>query len=276
VTDKGSLEEAVEGKEYIFHCAGLTKAPDEQTYFLANAEGTKNLLEACAERDPSVRRFIYFSSQAAAGPSGDGKAVTEDSACKPITAYGRSKLQGEVYAKEFIGKLPVTIIRPSAVYGPRDKDIYFFFKMVSRGMIFLAGSPKESFVNLVYVADVVKAGLLAAENDAAIGNTYFATNPRAISWAEGIEAISQAVGRRCRTLRLPYAVMRLAGWVGEITGRVQGKPVLINREKVKEISQRFWLCSTQKIEAELGFSANYSLEEGASLTAQWYRRNGWL
>jgi dihydroflavonol-4-reductase len=283
IEDEGALDEAVAGKDYVFHCAGLTKARDEQTYFRVNAEGTKRLLEACVRQKAAQRlpdgkagRFVYFSSQAAAGPSPDGTPLTEESPCHPITPYGRSKLQGEVYAHEFSSKLPITIIRPSAVYGPRDRDVLFFFKIINRGLIFLSLPPEKSFVNVVYVGDLVKAGILAAENDTAVGKTYFATHPQAVSWAEAIAAVSRALGKRCRVVRVPGAVMKCAGLLCEFGAKMSGKPPLINREKVKEISQRFWVCSTQKIESELGFRADHSFEEGAKIAARWYKEEGWL
>jgi nucleoside-diphosphate-sugar epimerase len=126
------------------------------------------------------------------------------------------------------------------------------------------------------VADLVKAGVLAAESDAAVGQTYFATNPQAVSWAEAIKAVSTALGKRCRTVRVPCGVMKCAGLLCEFGARISGKAPLINCEKVKEISQQFWTCSTRKIEEELGFHADYSFEKGAKITADWYKQEGWL
>jgi nucleoside-diphosphate-sugar epimerase len=276
VGEDDSLDRLVAGKEYIFHCAGLTKARSEAEYDRVNAEGTRRLLAACERRNSGVKRVVCYSSQAAVGPSRDGKPLTEESECRPITAYGRSKLKGEVYTREYMGRLPIAIIRPTAVYGPRDRDVYAFFKMVDKGLVFLTRDPRTSYVNLVYVADVVKAGILAAERDEAVGQTYFATHPKALSWSEGIAAMSEALAKRCRVVRLPYGVMRIAGLVGEVVGKMQGKAALVNRDKVKEINQRYWLCSTEKIERELGYRADYGAEEGAKITAQWYRREGWL
>ena len=130
--DKNSLREAVEGVEQVFHLAGVTKAVHEKTYFEVNAFGTENLIHACLENNPRIQKFIYLSSQAAAGPCRNGNKKKESDQCKPVSPYGQSKQMGEELAMAHAHELPLLILRPSAVYGPRERDIYTFFKLLSK------------------------------------------------------------------------------------------------------------------------------------------------
>jgi len=130
--DKTSLGEAVKGVDWVFHLAGVTKAIKEETYFEVNGLGTENLILACLEHNPLLQKFVYISSQAAAGPSRNGNRKKESDPCEPVSIYGRSKRMGEEGVLAHAHELPVLILRPSAVYGPRDKDIFAFFKCLSR------------------------------------------------------------------------------------------------------------------------------------------------
>ena len=136
ITDKTSLVHAVTEKDYIFHLASLTKAISPVDYYRVNTEGAKNLLQACAMHNPALKRFVLVSSQAAAGPSPSEKAIDETFPPHPITDYGKSKWEAEKIAREYMEKIPITIIRPPAVYGPRDRDVYVQFKMVKGGWLF--------------------------------------------------------------------------------------------------------------------------------------------
>ncbi|MCJ7578895.1 MAG: NAD(P)-dependent oxidoreductase, partial [candidate division Zixibacteria bacterium] len=140
--------------DFIFHVAGLTKAKTEEEYSKANYEGTKNLLEACVKDNPQIKRFVYISSQAAVGPGKDDRPLDETAPCNPITDYGKSKLEGEKIVLEYSSKLPVTVIRPPAVYGPRDSDILSFFKVANKGFKTLFGKG-ESYLSLCYIEDLV-------------------------------------------------------------------------------------------------------------------------
>ncbi len=147
-----SLREAVKGVDVIFHLAGATSALDARTYFEVNAVGTDNLLSACAEFNPHVKAFVYVSSQAAAGPSA-GVACTEADPCAPVSAYGRSKRRGEELALGMSAKIPVVVIRPPAVYGPRDRGLLPLFKLLSWGIQPRLARRGQRF-SLCYVEDL--------------------------------------------------------------------------------------------------------------------------
>lgn len=153
IAEKDSLRDAVRGVDFVFHCAGLTKARNREEYFKANAEGTKNLVEVCLKHNPELKRFVYVSSQAAVGPGSDEKPLNEEAPCRPVTHYGESKLEGEKIVLAYVSRLPITIVRPPAVYGPRDTDILGFFK-VANSRFRVSFGLGQSFLSLVYVKDL--------------------------------------------------------------------------------------------------------------------------
>jgi nucleoside-diphosphate-sugar epimerase len=261
--------------DFIFHVAGLTKAKTEEEYLKANYEGTKNLLEACVKDNPQIKRFVYISSQAAVGPGKDDRPLDETAPCNPITDYGKSKLKGEKIVLEFSSKLPVTIIRPPAVYGPRDSDILSFFKVANKGFKTLFGKG-ESYLSLCYIEDLVDGIILAAESPKATGKIYFIADDQIYSWREAFKIVAKVLNKKTITLKIPKAFLYSIAFISENIARLLGKPTVINMQKVREITQRYWLCDVSKAKRELGFSPKYPFEEGAKKTVRWYKEKGWL
>jgi nucleoside-diphosphate-sugar epimerase len=275
IKEKDSLRDVVKDVDLVFHVAGLTKAKTEEEYFKANYEGTKNLLEACVKDNPQVKRFVYISSQAAVGPGKDEKPLDETAPCNPITDYGKSKLEGERIVLEFSSKLPVTVIRPPAVYGPRDPDILSFFKVANKGFKTLFGK-EESYLSLCYIEDLIDGIILAAESPKGIGQIYFVADDRIYSWREAFGIIAKVLNKRTITLRIPNIFLFTMAFIAENIFRLLGKPTVINIQKVREITQKYWVCDVSKAKKELGFSPKYKLEEGAKKTVRWYKERGWL
>ena len=270
-----SLAAAVKGVSYVFHCAGLTKAKRARDYYLVNQLGTRNLLEACAQYNPGLEKFILVSSQAAAGPSPDGRPLNDSDKPQPVSDYGRSKLLAENEVSGYKDRFPVVILRPTAVYGPRDVDVFELFRWASRGLtIEISGG--ERYLNLCYVEDLTAALLLAAEGKTESGSIYFVAESRAYSFLEFRNLLLATGGVTARTIKLPYGVAWLVGLVAEIGGLISKKPALANRQKVREAAQQYWLCDTAKIENDLCFRAEYPLQKGLELTWKWYRKNRWL
>jgi len=275
LSDRRSLAEAVSGKDCVFHCAAVTKTRRPEQFFEVNAQGTRNVLAACKERNPTVGRIIYVSSQAAAGPSPDGTPATEERPCRPVSLYGKSKYEGELAVADFASQLPTTIIRPSAVYGPRDRDMLIFFQLASCGIFPLVGSRKGR-VSLIHVNDLAQAIILVAESRQAVGQTYFAADPRPYDLTEAGALIAQAVGRKCRTVRIPIFVAWALAHLARIATACGAAPIAFNPDKIRELSHPFWVCSTEKIASTVDFKPRYSLSEGLIETARWYRENGLL
>ncbi len=275
IADKDSLEGAVQGVDVVFHCAGLTKARSREEYFKANAEGTENLVEVCLEHNPELKRFVYVSSQAAVGPGADEKPLDEAAPCRPITYYGESKLEGEKIVLDHVSKLPMTIVRPPAVYGPRDTDILGFFKVANSGFRISFGFGK-SFLSLVYVKDLVDGIILAAESPQSMGQTYFVADDRVYSWKEAFQIIAAVLDKKTIPLRIPRSLVFSLAFVTQSFCALTGKAAVLNVQKAREITRRYWGLDVSKAKAELGFSPEHDLVKGAEETVKWYREMGWL
>ncbi|MEK6582738.1 MAG: NAD(P)-dependent oxidoreductase [Nitrospirota bacterium] len=269
-TEKESLLNAVTGFDYIFHLAGLTKARNEKDFFLANTSGTENLIQAVAEKNPNIKRFVYLSSLAAAGPCYDRTPVSEAVEPRPVSAYGKSKLEAERIVLRHKDVIPLTIIRPPAVYGPRDKDMYTFFKMLKKGIFLCWG---KCYYSLLYVDDLVRGTIISSENNAAEGKIYYLSDGRIYSNDEIAEAISSAVGTKPVRLRIPRVIMPLFAGIGQ---RLGGKRNIINKDKIKELQHPYWVCDSSKAREELGFVPKVGIKEGIKWTADWYRIHQWL
>jgi len=270
-----ALNHALADVTHIFHLAGLTKARRREEYFRANEEGTKNLLEMASRSCDRLERFVYVSSQAAAGPSLNGAPVTEADAPHPVSIYGESKLAGEMACQAMGNKLPWTIVRPPAVYGPRERDIFTYFQQINWGVRLLLGRV-ERWVSIIYVDDLVNGILSAAQHSRSVGETYFIANAEPCEWSNLGEIIAKALGRKTIRVTLPTWLAPVLAAGGEVVSTLTRKPPLLGFDKIRELKQPGWTCSSKKITEQLGFKCEISLEEGMSRSAAWYRQQGWL
>lgn len=270
-----TLPEAIKGASTVFHVAGLTKARSVKEYYRVNHLGTRNLIEACARHNREIEKFILVSSLAAAGPSPDGMPVRGDRVPSPVSDYGMSKLLAEREVIKFRESFPVVVIRPSAVYGPRDRDMYELFHWAARGIMVEMSGP-ERFVAPCYIDDLISMLLLALGVSVPSGSIYCAAEEKAYSWAEFSHALLGAGNLKARTIRIPYGVAYMIGILSEIRAWVTGKAALTNRQKVREAAQRYWLCDVSTAERELGFRVEYPLRRGLEKTWEWYRAQGWI
>jgi nucleoside-diphosphate-sugar epimerase len=277
--DGEGLRAAVQGAEAVCHCAALTRALDEETFLRVNVQGAEALARACLEANPRPRRFLFVSSVAAAGPSdGPGDVIDESRSPRPVTWYGKSKLAAEqalqAVAGEGDGRLPLTIVRPGPVYGPRDRDFRAYFRAIKLRLSPQLGQG-ERHVSLIYVRDLVDLLVRALEREEAVGQTYFGCGP-ASTYAELAETIARVLDRRPVRITIPLATLGPLAAVSKVKGRLTGRPALLNDQRLIEVRQRSWLFSGDKARLELGFEAQYDLETGVRETAEWYRREGWL
>lgn len=274
VTEPESLPEAVREVDYVFHVAGLTKAPAPAHFDQVNRQGTVNLLEACRTSASHLRRFILVSSLAAAGPSPDGRALTEDDPCRPVSLYGQSKLQAERAAARYQDALPLTIVRPPVVYGPRDELTLDLFRVVCRHIQPRPGAPQR--ISAIYVRDLVDGILLAAERPEATGRTYFMGHHAPSSIAEFTGLAARALG--VWTVPLPVPVWALLTYAlgSDLFAQLRRRVSILGAAKRIEMKQRYWLCDSSRADRELGFRAETPHDEGIRATALWYRQQGWL
>jgi nucleoside-diphosphate-sugar epimerase len=273
--DPDGLRQACAGVDAVCHCAALTRALDEATFMRANADGTVALAQACAEASPGLRRFLFVSSQAAAGLCATPDQAT-DECCpsRPITWYGRSKLAAEQALQRLADRLPISIVRPAAVFGPRDRDFYAYFRLVKLGLDLQLGR-EERWLSLIYVHDLVRLLLLALESEQAVGRTYFGCG-LACRRTEMSAAIARALEKRTRRVALPVAALAPIALMSRATGRLTRRPALLNDQRLLDIRQLYWLCSGEKARRELGFEPRYDLQTAVQETADWYLANGWM
>lgn len=268
-------ESAFHDVDYVYHLAGTTKAKTREEYFRGNQRATANLLSAALTHAKNLRRFVHVSSQAAVGPTLNGTPVNEETPFHPITTYGVSKMEAEKECLKLMGKLPITIARPPAVYGPRDKDVFAFFSSMNKGLQPMIGFDNK-LVSLIHVRDLVDGIVLAGEHPKGTGQTYFISSERYYNWKEVGEITAGVMGRRALRLRIPeFIVYTLAG-CSELLGMMSSKPVLLNFEKARDIVQSAWTCSIDKAKTDLGFRESMTLEEGIRDTVKWYKKEGWI
>lgn len=276
-----SLERQLrEGPEihYVFHVAGATRALDYRGYYHANVEFTRRLLDLFCQSPPtqSLRRFVLVSSQAAAGPAdSDGTPVTEADAPRPVSLYGRSKREAEELAMGYMDRIPVIIIRPPTVFGPRDVDVLGVFRAARFRVAPCLAGP-DRLVSIIYVDDLVRGILEAATSPRAVGETYFLANPDPVIWREFTLQVARILGYPAVCLPVPLAVMNLAGLGGDLIGRLRGSAQLFRSEKVHEMKHIAWVCSPQKAADHLGWKTAIPIDLAIAATARWYRERGWI
>jgi nucleoside-diphosphate-sugar epimerase len=219
VTRPESLPEMVRGVEYIVHNAGIVKAKKQDTYFAVNERGTRHLFEAIVQHNPGVRKVIYISSVAVAGPSAEGRPLKETDPPNPITTYGRSKLAGEQVAVSFADRLNVAVVRPPGVYGPGDKEIYALFKAVYRRIRPLIGNLKRR-MQLVHVDDLTLGIAKAVESRTDSGSIFFIAESHSYTITDMMAMLEKGCGRKGFPLILPSPLFRLIAAVSEFSFRL--------------------------------------------------------
>lgn len=269
------LDEALEGVDAIIHCAGIVKAKKPDEFHEVNAVGTMHLLDAAKKRGKQIKRFIYISSLEAYGPSPAGVIPTEDMPAHPITHYGRSKLAGEQAVLAAKGDLPVTIMRPTGIYGPRDTEIFQLFEVTNRGLMPLINSREGTFT-LIYGPDCASAILAALDKDKSSGKIYFITDGRIYSWRDAENIMRRAVGKKTLSFELPGFLVHGAALATEIYGRIANKAVIFTRDKLNILRAPHLVASSQALQDDFGWQPTTYFDEGAISTAKWYRDNGWL
>jgi dihydroflavonol-4-reductase len=273
--DVHSLESCVAGVDAVIHLAGVTKSKTRLGYYSGNFSATKNLLSACAIAGAKQLKFVYVSSQAAAGPSRGNKPVHEEDEPRPISLYGESKLLAEHAVMEFNNIRPATIVRPSSVYGPRDQDIFVYFKSVQRGLLLLLGKGTQK-VSLIHVDDLVQGLLLAIQPDLGNGRVYFLCGDGACDWQTIGGMVAKVLQKKPLTLHVPIWLLKLVSLASRSLALFSDEPALLNSDKVREMKQAAWLCSNERAKAELRFAPGISLQDGLQQTAEWYKANKWL
>ena len=268
ISELNTLLPAVENVDFICHTAGATKAKTVEDFTLVNYGGTQNLLTACLQKNTNLKRFVLFSTLAVAGPTETDQMITEEKACFPVSNYGTAKLQTESLVLELKDKIPSVILRLSAIYGPRDKETLVYFKFLKKGIRPILGGT----FSICYVKDVVNASVLALEKNIASGTIYNISSPGCYTFDELAVIAARFMNKKTIRVKLPVFILIL---YASLIKKFSPGPIL-SPDKIKELTQKCWVCDVKKAQHELGFITRYSLEDGLRETIEWYQRQGWL
>ena len=264
--------------DYVVHAAGVTKCLNKADFHRINTEGTKNLAEALLEVGMPLKRFVFVSSLSIFGAIKEQQpyeAICENDSPQPNTEYGRSKLAAEHCLETLAKRLPYIILRPTGVYGPREKDYFIMAKSIKQHSDFAVGYKRQD-ITFVYVEDVVQAVFLALEKGEN-GRKYFLSDGEVYQSATFSNLIHEALGRPWWVrITAPVWVLRIVTFLGEYIGRITGKVTALNNDKYNILKQRNWRCDIQPAIDELGYQPKVQLEEGVKKTIQWYRDHKWL
>lgn len=265
-----TLVNAVQGATYIYHLGAVLYAISRKCFMETNTEGTQNLLEV-ADRyaKDSLKRFVFVSSQAAAGPAQDETPITEDDEpSKPVSWYAESKLEAERIAAQYASKIPLTVVRPCSVYGERDPGFLPSFKAAGMRIQGVTGF-RKSYTGMIYGKDLVEGIVAAGRHPKSVGQTYFLANPENYTVRDMVKTMGKAVGKPLGLrLPVPLFLLRIAAIFSELLYLFTRKKPIPSRDKVRDLSQRFWLCSPQKALTDFGWQAKTPLRAGMEATYQ--------
>ncbi len=272
--DRSAVRSALEGCDMVVHIAGVTRAKRRKDFFAGNVDPTRTLLLACKELG-SISRFCFMSSLTAVGPAVAGKPVHEDSPCSPITAYGASKLEAEHVCREFAGLLPIIILRPPAVYGPRDRDILHMFRWIKFGIMPVMG-PSTKMLSMIYVTEVARAVAMVLKVNPPPAGTYFIGDETPHRYSDLVTMTAGLLGKTTFNLPIPKPILYTIAGATQAVSWLLPRPSVVNIDKVRDLVTPYWTCDTGKIERELGFRTKIGALEGLRRTLDWYKTEGWL
>ena len=280
LSSKEELVEQLRGKDfdYVVHAAGVTKCLHKEDFRRINTEGTKNLADALLELQMPLKRFVFVSSLSIFGAIREQQPyeeIRESDTPQPNTEYGRSKLAAEQYLEQLGNRLPYIILRPTGVYGPREKDYFVMAKSIKQHSDFAVGYRRQD-ITFVYVSDVVQAIFLALDAPQ-VGRKYFLSDGEVYQSTTFSNLIHEELGRPWWIrITAPEWVLRIITFFGEYTSRLTGKVSVLNKDKYNILRQRNWRCDIQPAIDELGYQPTVKLAEGVKRTIKWYKDNGWL
>lgn len=273
-----SEELAARQFKYIIHAAGVTKSASPEAFYTVNTDGTRNLCWAAAATQRSLKRFLLLSSLSVMGAIKEEyphRPITIKDTPEPNTHYARSKLQAEEALREELKSLPWVILRPTGVYGPREKDYLMMARSIRNHVNFSVGY-RPQHITFIYVKDLARAAMLAL-TEPVEGQTLLLSDGETYRSNDFAHLIRQQLGNKwCINIKAPLLILRAACAISEWIARTTGKITALNNDKYHILRQRNWMCDIQPARQQLGFEAQYTLSEGVEETIKWYLENKWL
>lgn len=263
---------------YVVHAAGVTKCLNNKEFFRTNTDGTKNIVDVLRQSSEKIERFVFVSSLSILGPIREEQPyidIKDDDTPCPNTAYGRSKLMAEEYLRSLGSSFPFVILRPTGVYGPREKDYFMMADSIKKHVDFAVGY-KQQDITFIFVKDVVQAVFLALQRDVC-GRSFLLSDGCVYSSRTFSDLIKKELHTKC-VLRIvaPLWFLKMVSTVAEAFAHLTGKISALNRDKYNIMKQRNWRCDITPAKRYLGFDPQYTLEQGVQITIKWYKENGWL
>ncbi|MBP5361156.1 MAG: NAD(P)-dependent oxidoreductase [Bacteroidaceae bacterium] len=257
------------GWDYVVHAAGATKAADEAEFMHANSEATGNLVEYLCAFDMVPRRFVLMSSLSASSMGG----------AAPDTTYGRSKLAAEQRVKAAAERMDSVILRPTGVYGPRERDYFLMAKSIKRRIDFAVGF-KPQYITFIYVKDLCAATMAALHSERKAGSevpVYPLSDGAAYTSRDFSLLLQKEMGvRRVLHITAPLWLLKAVCCVGQWWGGITHKMTALNKDKYNILKRRDWRCDISQAVAELGYRPAYTLERGVAETVAWYKKQKWI
>jgi len=262
--------------DYVIHNAGVVKANKKEDFFTYNTDITVNFAQLLQEVQPDLKKFIYISSAAAYGPADNLNKgyVRESDIPKPIDTYGESKLAAEKWLKSQ-SDFPFLIFRPTGVYGPRETEIFTFFKAFNQGLEGHIGRTPQKMA-FIYVKDLVKVVLTGTLSEHT-QKAYFVSDGNAYPTQDLGKIAAKALNKKpLIKINIPIGVVQLVATIGEGFGRLSGKMPVLNLEKVKILKSKNWQVDIAPLQNDFNFVPAFDLESGLLETIHWYKENKWL
>ncbi|MCP5519448.1 MAG: NAD(P)-dependent oxidoreductase [Verrucomicrobiales bacterium] len=274
LANPGALAPVMAGVTHVIHCAGATKALHEEGLFAANRDGTTGLIHLVNEHADHIERVVHISSLAAGRSGRAEQPAHEDDSPEPLSAYGESKRAAEEVVCRHC-RVDHMILRPAAVYGPRDREFLPLFAAAAKGWAPVFGGGRQE-LSLVFAPDLAAAVHAALTRSFSGGWIVNAAAAEVVTSRQLVLEVGKAAGRRGRLLPMPWAALRLvcgiqAGWA-----RLVRRPTVLAHRKYRELSAPGWVADTTRLRSLLGDVCPTRLADGLERTWQWYREAGWL
>ncbi len=272
IDDPGSLQRAMADITHVIHCAGATRASRIAGFYEVNQAGTRNVVNAVNQQG-RIQRLVHISSLAAAGPAQPENPAREQDPPRPVSEYGKSKLAGELEVRDHC-RAEHVILRPSAVYGPRDAEFLRLFQAAKCHLLAKLGGGQA--LSLVFVRDLAEAVVTCLDHPAAAGKTYFVAGREVVTARRMAEEVAAQMNIWTLPLPVPLALVWLMCLAQEIRTRLTGKPNVLSIQKFAELRAPGWVCDPTLLERDTGCVCPTTLKTGVAETLSWYREQHWL